>query len=198
MNNRAITQKQAGVSLIEVLISVLLMSFALLGLAALQAQSISQQVGATNRGNISTLIADIADRLRSNLTRAPGYDPVLGTSTFSLTSNWATQATQPSAPTKNCQTTVCTTAELSDYDMTVWRRKVRQELPQGSALVQGDVQNGVSITLMWYDKDFRSGDTLNQSATCSNTMSGGAAQTCCPSIASAPAGVRCSNTTLAP
>lgn len=198
MNYRAIAPKQAGVSLVEVLISVLLMSFALLGLAALQAQSISQQVGATNRGNVSTLIADIADRLRSNLTRAPGYDPLLGTATFSLTSNWAAQATQPAAPSKDCQTTVCSPAELSTYDMTVWRRKVRQELPQGSAMVQGDVQNGVNITLMWYDKDFRTGDTSTQSATCSNSMSAGSAQTCCPSTAAVPAGVRCLNTTLSP
>jgi type IV pilus assembly protein PilV len=186
------------VTLVEVLVSILLMSFALLGMAALQAQSLSQQTGATTRGNISTLLSDVADRLRTNLSQSPGYDPVSGTPTFSLTSSWSDQATVPAVPATDCNTTVCTAADRASYDLAAWQRKVRVELPLGSAQISGGNQTGINITLMWFDKDFRSADTLRQSTTCVAGMSAGAAQTCCPSTATAPAGVRCHNTTILP
>jgi type IV pilus assembly protein PilV len=188
--------RQSGVTLVEVLVSVLLMSFALLGMAALQAQSMAQQTSSTTRGNLSSLISDVADRLRSNLSSAPGYSP--GNTAFTLSTTWAAQATIPAAPTTDCKATACDVATRSTYDLVTWQRKVRSELPQGSALISGDVQSGVNVTVMWFDKDFRSGDVLNQSPTCTNTMTAGQAQTCCPAAASAPAGVRCHRTTLIP
>lgn len=189
---------QSGITLIEVLVSILLMSFALLGMAALQAQSLAQQTSATTRGNVSSLISDVADRLRSNLSQSPGYDTTLSTPTFTLSSSWANQATPPSAPSIDCKATICDAPTRAAYDLATWRLKVRSELPQGSALIQGNDQAGVNITLMWLDKEFRSGDTLRQSATCTSAMTGGAAQTCCPAVASAPAGVRCHITTILP
>jgi type IV pilus assembly protein PilV len=192
----SLAKRQSGVTLVEVLISVLLMSFALLGMAALQAQSMAQQTSSTTRGNLSTLISDVADRLRSNLSSAPGYSA--GNTAFTLSSTWAAQATIPSAPTTDCKITACDVAARSKYDLVTWQRKVRSELPQGSALISGDVQSGVNVTILWFDKEFRSGDVLNQSPTCTNAMTAGQAQTCCPAAASAPTGVRCHRTTLIP
>ncbi|MDB5966560.1 MAG: pilV [Polaromonas sp.] len=190
--------KQSGVTLVEVLVSIMLMSFALLGMAAMQAQSLAQQTSATSRANISTLVADVTDRMRTNLTQSPGYDTGVSTPTFSISSTWAGQTTVPSAPSTDCNASVCDAVTRASYDLTNWRRKVRAEIPQGSAQISGGAQTGVNITLMWFDKDFRSGETARQSATCTAAMTGGAAQTCCPSTASAPAGVRCHNTTILP
>lgn len=189
---------QFGVTLIEVLVSILLMSFALLGMAALQAESISQQVGATTRANLSSLTSDIADRMRSNLSRAPGYDLSVNTPTFAISSSWANQATNLAAPTTDCSSTACTATQRETYDLTTWRRKVRAEMPVGSALISGTVQSGVLVTIMWYDKDFRNGESQRQTPTCTSTMTAGAAQTCCPAASSAPAGVRCHRTTILP
>lgn len=192
------SQTQSGVTLIEVLVSILLMSFALLGMAALQAESISQQVGATTRANLSSLTSDIADRMRSNLSRAPGYDLSVNTPTFAISSSWASQATNLAAPTRDCNATVCTATQRETYDLTTWRRKVRAEMPVGSALISGTVQSGVLVTIMWYDKDFRNGDERRQTPSCTSAMTAGAAQTCCPAVAEAPAGVRCHRTTILP
>ena len=189
---------QSGVTLIEVLVSILLMSFALLGMAALQAESISQQVGATTRSNLSSLTSDIADRMRSNLSRAPGYDLASGTPTFAISASYAGQATNLAAPTTDCAATTCTAAQRETYDLTTWRRKVRSELPRGSALISGTVQDGVAVTIMWFDKDFRNGEVVRQTPSCTAAMTAGAAQTCCPSIALVPAGVRCHRTTILP
>lgn len=191
-------QTQAGVTLIEVLVSILLMSFALLGMAALQAESISQQVGATTRANLASLTSDIADRMRSNLSRAPGYDLSVNTPTFAIATSWANQSTTVAAPTTDCNTTACTATQRETYDLTTWRRKVRAEMPVGSALISGTVQSGVLVTIMWYDKDFRNGESRRQTPECTSAMTAGAAQTCCPAVAAAPAGVRCHRTTILP
>ena len=189
---------QSGVTLIEVLVSILLMSFALLGMAALQAESISQQVGATTRANLSSLTSDIADRMRSNLSRAPGFDLTVSTPTFAISASWAAQASNLTAANPDCATGVCTALQRETYDLTTWRRKVRADMPVGSALISGTVQTGVDVTIMWFDKNFRNGETPRQTPTCTAAMTAGAAQTCCPAVAAAPAGVRCHRTTILP
>ena len=190
--------KQTGVTLIEVLVSVMLMSFALLGMAALQAHSMALQTSATTRGNVAVLIADISDRMRSNLSESPGYDTTIATPTFTINANYASQATPPTTPSTNCMTTACNASARATYDLAAWRIKVRNELPQGSALITGGQQTGINVTIMWFDKEFRSGEALRQTLECTAAMTGGATQTCCPAAAEAPAGVRCHNTTLLP
>ena len=190
--------KQTGVTLIEVLVSVMLMSFALLGMAALQAQSMALQTSATTRGNVAVLIADISDRMRSNLSESPGYDTTVATPTFAITADYAGQATPPATPSTNCMTTACSAAARATFDLATWRIKVRNELPRGSALITGGQQTGINVTIMWFDKEFRSGEALRQTPQCTAAMTAGATQTCCPAVADAPAGVRCHNSTLFP
>jgi|688.fasta_scaffold221387_2 type IV pilus assembly protein PilV len=190
--------RQMGVTLIEVLVSILLMSFALLGMAALQAQSMSLQTSATTRSSVAILVADLADRMRSNLTESTGYNTSVVSPTFVITANWAGQATPPATPSTDCKTTACNAAARATYDLATWRIKVRNELPRGSALISGGQQTGINVTIMWFDKEFRSGETLTQTLACTAAMTGGATQTCCPAAAAAPAGVRCHNTTLLP
>lgn len=195
---KKVISKQGGVTLIEVLVSITLMSFALLGMASLQAQSMALQTSATTRGNVAVLIADISDRMRSNLSESPGYDTTVVTPTFAISANWSGQVTPPTTPSTDCKTTACNAAARATYDLATWRIKVRNELPQGSALISGGQQAGISVTIMWFDKEFRSGETLRQTPTCTAAMTGGATQTCCPAAASAPAGVRCHNSTILP
>lgn len=187
---------QSGVTLIEVLISLLIMSFALLGMAGMQARSMAVQSSAVNRGNIATLISDFADRARSNLSAAPAV--------FSVNANWSNQTTPPSEPTTNCDSTTCTATERANFDLTMWRRKVRASLPQGSVFVSGNNQSGFQVTLMWLDKEFSTFDSasgataLRTSTTCTSSTAGSALQTCCPTDAAAPAGVRCLRSTVLP
>ncbi len=63
-------QASSGVGLIEVLISILIASFALLGLAGLQVTSLRYQKVAQFRSVASQYTADIADRVRANVTGA--------------------------------------------------------------------------------------------------------------------------------
>lgn len=196
----------SGVTLVEVLVAVVVLSVGLLGIAGLQAGVTKYKINTFARSSISSLYADFADRIRINSDVAGTnlFTGVASTSQYLLSSTWATQQSDALAdPSPNCLTATCTTTQRATYDMVVWRQRVRNSLPQGAALVTGDLSTGIALTLMWNDKEFtdkgRAADTALVSAeTCTGTETGMARQSCCPAIASAPAGVRCAGFLFTP
>lgn len=195
-----------GASLIEVLVSVVILSIALLGAAGIQAGVAKYKINTWARGAISTLYSDFSDRIRMNSDVA-GSNFVTGvnaSSQYVLTDNWETQqADALTTPTPNCFSATCSTTERAAFDMVVWRQRVRAELPQGAALVSGDRKDGINLTLMWFDKEHNdkgnSDDTeLVTSKICDGTETGMARQNCCPSEAEVPAGVRCAQFSFLP
>ena len=69
-------RKQRGFSMIEVLVTVLILAIGLLGLAGLQTTALRSNHSALLRSQATVLAYDIADRLRANRTAAldGGYD----------------------------------------------------------------------------------------------------------------------------
>jgi type IV pilus assembly protein PilV len=154
--------------------------------------------------------------MRINLTEMPGF----GTSTkYLFADTWADQYnTMPTAPSKLCGTessaVACSASERADYDLYVWRVAARRALPQGSVQLAGNINLGMTATLMWFDKDYREGDPddlggtrLRTSPSCADVGSLSASdfsqatmrlQTCCPAAAAAPEGIRCANFTVVP
>lgn len=65
--------RQQGVGLIEVLISVLIVSFGLLALAGLQARSLQSQFEAFQRSQAIVLLEDITQRMQANPANAASY-----------------------------------------------------------------------------------------------------------------------------
>lgn len=76
---------QAGFTMIEVLITVLVLSIGLLGLAALQATGLKESQMAYMRSQAVLLAYDMADRIRANSVQSDQYD-------FDLTPNAGTVA----------------------------------------------------------------------------------------------------------
>ncbi|TVQ74653.1 MAG: type IV pilus modification protein PilV, partial [Oceanospirillales bacterium] len=64
--NRLFIHKQNGVSLIEILIALVVLSIGLLGMAALQTRTLSLNHSAYQRTQAVNLSYDIVDRMRSN------------------------------------------------------------------------------------------------------------------------------------
>lgn len=208
-----------GVTLIEVLIAVIVLSIGLLGIAGLQVATTKYKMNTWSRSANAVLFSDFADHVRMNSSLA-GTNFITGmtsTSAYLLNATWdAQQATSNSSltVTPNCETdtsvTSCTPIQRAAYDMGTWRLKVRNELPQGAALVEGDRSVGLTVTLMWYDKentdsqqrtnDGTSGTAVSlvTATTCSASQTGLAQQTCCPAAASVPAGVRCARFSFVP
>lgn len=110
---------ETGFSLIEVLVTALVLSIGLLGLAALQATSLRQNQNAHFRSQATLRAYEIMDRMRANKTVATtgGYDRALGAA----------------KPAQSCATT-CTASQMAQADLKEWLDAL-QTLPGGDGLV---------------------------------------------------------------
>lgn len=194
-------RRQSGVTLVEVLVSMVIMALGLVSLAALQNFTLRYQLGSVHRAQLSGLLSDYAERVRSNLGQAPGES---GSVSYRFNqANWEAQAADPVAAANAVACTGakgCTAVELADADMLEWRQRVRKELPRGSVWVDGDATRGLTVSFMWSDKERvtpTSGEKV-KADTCSDSDSGLAEQTCCPKNAGAPEGVRCATFSIIP
>ncbi len=114
-------RKQLGSSLLEVLVSILLLSFGMLALAGMQAYSVAAQKNAANRAIASALANELAELVRLNPAgfAAGNYD-------VAMLTNAGLPAQAP------CSFPNCTTpALLAAADLTSFQNRVRAQLPLG-------------------------------------------------------------------
>ncbi|MDO9165597.1 MAG: type IV pilus modification protein PilV [Rhodoferax sp.] len=116
-----VRRNQLGSSLLEVLVSILLMSFGMLALAGMQAYSVAAQKNAANRAVASALANELAELIRLNPTgfASGNYD-------VAMLTNAGPPALAP------CVFPNCTTpALLAAADLTSFQNRVRAQLPLG-------------------------------------------------------------------
>jgi type IV pilus assembly protein PilV len=115
-----------GFSLLEVLVAVLVLSIGLLGVAALQAQSLRYNHEAYLRGQAVLLSYDMADRMRAN------------SAAFSSTSSTyvtATAADGGCAQTATADAADCTSAQIAAHDLQEWNTSMASLLPSGAGVI---------------------------------------------------------------
>ncbi|MEI6334683.1 MAG: type IV pilus modification protein PilV [Methylococcaceae bacterium] len=133
--------KNAGFTLIEVLIAMVVLAVGLLGLAGLQATSLRNNLSAYNRSQATQLAYDLADRMRANIAGNITYT--------SISPNSATAKA-------NCLTlTGCSPADMAENDLYQWNLAVTSALPSGVGTLA--IATGVyTVTINWDDN--RDGD----------------------------------------
>lgn len=139
-----------GFTLFEVLISVLVLSIGLLGVASMQILSLHSNSGAYLRSEATLRAYDIIDRIRVNNTVAADYA--------------AAMAAAPSAPAINCASAACSATDLTAYDLAQWKCALgnwnanaactnypQGKLPQGdgSIAINGNIY---TVTVQWFDQ----------------------------------------------
>ena len=123
-------RRQAGFTLIEILIAVLVLGIGLLGVAGLQSATLRINQGAYLRSQATLLARDIGDRMRANPRgAADGAYDMGGSGSASLSSSCET--------TSGCGTTV-----MASHDLAEWINTVQARLPQGDAVVCIDSSAG--------------------------------------------------------
>ena len=98
----SVMSRQAGVSIVEALVALVILSVGMLGIAGLYLTSVQANRTAQNRTAAVHLINDMGDRIRSNHMAMPNYATVLG-------------AIPPVAT--SCVTGNCRPTQLAAYDL---------------------------------------------------------------------------------
>ena len=78
-SGNAVLRPARGFSLIEVLVTILILTVGLLGLAGLQSRALTSQMEAYQRSQALILLKDMADRINANRSDAASYVTTLGT-----------------------------------------------------------------------------------------------------------------------
>lgn len=214
MSNHTVDQKiglrhARGVSLIEVLVSILLMTLTLVGVAGLLGKSTQMQLGLESRSAANLLMSDLANRIRASFNTAGAATKSTWSQHYSdlsvVTQSWSDQQTVSYTPGVNCASEACNFAELADYDVSEIRRQMARTMPQPALFISGDAASGMRISFAWFDKDATRLGTdgavqLETSPTCTSTDTGARALSCCPTVAAVAStpGVRCLNLELRP
>lgn len=135
-----------GFTLIEVLVSVLILSLGLLGVAGLQTTSLRSSQTAYFRSQATAAAADIIDRMRANPqgVAAGKYDAV-------------DSSQLPADPA--CIDSGCNAEELADYDILNWADNALSPLPGATGTVILDAMGTATdltddvyvVTIGWND-----------------------------------------------
>ncbi|MEN6587565.1 MAG: type IV pilus modification protein PilV [Sulfuricella sp.] len=121
------SRHQRGTTMLEVLITIVVIAFGLLGLAGLQAVSMKNNNHAYYRSVATMMAHDVTERMRANRTAALGgsYATAIGVA----------------APTP---------ADVASTDLSEWKKNIAASLPSGDAAnsVNGTV---ATITIQWVE-----------------------------------------------
>ena len=135
-----IHQTQSGFSLIEILITLVILAFGLIGLAGLQAVGLKNSQSSLIRSQATLAGYDILDRMRSNCSAAlnGNYDLALS-------------ATSPSG------------SSIEATDLSEWRTAISNSLISGQGGVSVDAANFIAtVTIQWDDSRSTSGSSSQQ------------------------------------
>ncbi|MCC5868345.1 MAG: type IV pilus modification protein PilV [Gammaproteobacteria bacterium] len=122
-------RRERGVTMLEVLIALVILSIGLLGLAGLQTISLQLNQAAVTRSQASQLAYDITERMRANRPAAADYQIGLADA-------------PPGA------------GSVAATDVTEWRALLAASLPEGTGSIAVDAGTGrVTIVIQWADTD---------------------------------------------
>lgn len=135
-----------GFTLVEVMVTLLILSVGLLGLAALQASSLKFSLSAYQRTQATILAYDALDRMRANRVAAESnqYQTTMDrdASSYSGTNCYGSGAN-------------CSAAQLRNYDLFEWKTALETLLPGGQASIVTEPASGTGmlhhVTVRWID-----------------------------------------------
>lgn len=167
-NARSHRRLALGVSLIEVLVSIVIASIGLLALAGVNAASIRYTKMSQYRATATQLANDMGERMRANKgflddpTTVGVVDPTgFFAGNYDFETAFDSQSTVATLPTEQCaaSTSNCTPAQIAALDMAQWRILVRGQLPSGSVyMVRQDAAVAMDMWVVWRDPAVASTD----------------------------------------
>ncbi len=106
---------ERGFTLLEVLVTVVIFSVGLLGIAGLQMTGMKQTHNSLLRSVATTQAVDIADRMRANSQAVLDGD----------------YKSAPTSCTADCASNQCTSAQMAEYDLCQWQTAIAGDTGAG-------------------------------------------------------------------
>lgn len=122
-----------GLTLVEILVALLVLSIGLLGLVMMQTTSVKFTTSANQRTQATALAYDLVDRMRGNRLAALNDDYIV-----------AFESPVPACAAFNGS------GSLRDQDIAAWRNAIACRLPQGTGSVER-TNDQFTITIRWDD-----------------------------------------------
>lgn len=131
----AVCRHSRGLTLVEILIALLVLSIGLLGLAGMQTLSLKFNTIAYQRTQATALAYDMADRMRANRQAA-------------LDGAYTSGFGEPQ---------VCglpsSDGSVADQDLAAWRNELACRLPQSTASIVDNGDDEFTLTVRWHEQD---------------------------------------------
>ena len=129
----------------EILVTVIVLSIGLLGLAGLQMTGMRDNHSAYLRTQAIILANDIIDRMRANqdIAKAGNYDIAIGAA-----------ASTPVAGCTGTATDNCSASDMATLDISEWKNRLDELLPSGDGSVARTISGSetmVTVTIQWDD-----------------------------------------------
>lgn len=147
MNSYIAPRKYAGFTMIEILVTLIVLSVGLLGMAAMQITGIRSTAGSTSRTQATLLINDIAERMRANITAVdiPNAFAAVDSTAIDCTTLPSPYCSEYNDGSSNVAAESCNTTQMAAYDLNIWfcgvnaagtrRGGVVNSLPQATASI---------------------------------------------------------------
>lgn len=160
VNRSAISQPVQGFLLIEALVTILIVSFGLLGLAGMLFSSMNAGQTSLSRSNAVSLANSMADKLRANwkAVKVGSFDSVA-----------LTDFADDSGCVTTCMTAKCTPEDQATLDICLWKAQLQRQLPGGQGSIAVDAGNAMcanaslvcafDVTVRWNDNAYRTSGT---------------------------------------
>lgn len=135
--------RQGGFSLIEVIVTMGIMSFGLLGIAGMQLSAMTKSRVTFERNQATLLANDLVERIRANL-------PAAAVGSYDLTAR-----SNPSESVWSCkgEQADCSSSDMAAADLADWSQRVDAVLNDATAAVDvvvvGGTASAVTVTLTW-------------------------------------------------
>jgi type IV pilus assembly protein PilV len=125
---------QQGVTLVESMIALLVISIGLLGIASLQITAMSQNNSSLNHSKAVWYAYNMSDRIRANLSEFNNYNGIDTSNSYS----------------QDCMSSACTNAQMLTADAADWSTMIAN-LPGGRGII-ANTADGLQVSVMWDDE----------------------------------------------
>jgi type IV pilus assembly protein PilV len=138
-------QKARGFTLIEVLVSTIILAIGLLGLAAMQTLALKDNQDAFFYSQASTLAYEMSDRMKVN------------------PSGWSATIPEPS-DAKNCDLAdPCSVTDMASYDYWAWQSNIQNRIASDATAVVSRINaTTLRLTIIWTRNHQQDTNTGNQ------------------------------------